>query len=205
MLKVDVAKELKQAYKAKSIVEEIYSERAIYLTIEGQGSPGGEPYRKAVEMLYTTVYTLKINLKKQKFINFTIPNLECIWHVGNNEVMPSRQRNWRLMLRIPSQITSQHLMSVKEEMMNKESMDLWHVRRTSWMEGRALQKMHIGPYPKVVETYHEIGKHADELGYKLTGIAHEIYLSDASRVNEMRLKTIVRMPVASISQIYAQS
>lgn len=205
MLTVDVARELRQSYKAKSIVEDIYSERAIYLTIEGQGSPGGELYRQAVEMLYTAVYTLKMNLKKQKFINFTIPNLECIWHMGKNEVIPTEQRNWRLMLRIPSQITSQHLTSVKEELMNKESMDLWYVRRTSWKEGRALQKMHVGPYPKVVETYHEIRRHAEERGYKLMGIAHEIYLSDASRVNEKRLKTIVRMPIASIRPNFGQS
>ncbi len=205
MLTVDVVRELKESFKAKSTIEEIYSERAIFLTIEGQGAPGGEAYKQAVEMLYTTIFTLKMDLKKQKFMDFTIPNLGCIWHVGNHEVIPDEQRKWRLMLRIPSQITSRHLASVKEELMHKESMDLLDVRRTSWKEGQSLQKMHVGPYSKVVETYNEIGKRAEELGYKLMGIAHEIYLSDASRVDEKRLKTIVRMPVASIRPDYAQS
>lgn len=205
MLRVDVTRELKQFYNIKNAVEEIYSERAIFLTIEGQGPPGGVTYRKAVEMLYTTVFTLKMNLKKQKFINFTISKLECIWRVEHQKPLPTEQKEWRLMLRIPSQITSQDLMAVKEELMVKESMDLWHVRRTSWNEGQALQKIHVGPYPNVADTYNEIRRHAEELGYQLMGLVHEIYLSDASRVNEKRLKTIVRIPIASNRSGYAQS
>ncbi len=63
-------------------------------------------------------------------------------------------------------------------------------------EGRCLQRLHVGSYddegPLLAEL-HDVEVPAR--GLSLTGRHHEIYLSDARRVEPAKLHTILRQPV----------
>lgn len=62
-----------------------------------------------------------------------------------------------------------------------------------------MQIMHIGPYDDEPATVALMDKYLDENGY-VNGITdtrlhHEIYLSDARRVEPSKLKTVIRHPI----------
>ncbi|MEV7197069.1 GyrI-like domain-containing protein [Streptomyces sp. NPDC093510] len=70
------------------------------------------------------------------------------------------------------------------------------VRLDDFHEGRSVQVLHIGPYsqegPTIARMHDEyMPQHALEP----RGDHHEIYLSDARRVDPARLRTILRQPV----------
>lgn len=69
-------------------------------------------------------------------------------------------------------------------------------------EGRCLQAMHVGPYdaegPLLAELH---GTIMPGLGVTWNGLHHEIYLGDPQRTAPERLKTVLRQPVRSTTQL----
>ena len=78
------------------------------------------------------------------------------------------------------------------------SLDL--VRLETLIEGRCVQRLHVGPYADeeaVLAELHE--RFIPDNGLEMTGKHHEIYLSDARRVEPPKLRTILRQPVQAAS------
>jgi hypothetical protein len=67
-------------------------------------------------------------------------------------------------------------------------------------EGLCVQTLHVGSYddeaPVLDDLHHRF---IPENGLRMRGRHHEIYLSDARRVEPAKLRTILRQPVAAIS------
>lgn len=202
---VDFAKELKDLYTATGKIKEVTAERGVFLAVDGRGEPGGEAFRQAIEQLYSVVYTLKFSLKKAGIMDFKISKLECLWTIGDPKLTPPSQWEWRSMIRIPSQVTKAQCKATIGILKDKKGLDASAVQRISWREGRALQMMHVGPYDKVEDTYRKLGGHAVNLGYKIKGSGHEIYINDPGRVAPEKLKTIARLPIAHPRPDYAGS
>jgi len=196
MQTIDIGKQFKELYTAKKKIEEISAERGTYLALEGQGEPGGEAYRSAIEKLYTVAYTLKFSLKGQGVVDFKVPKLECLWLFDDPKSVPRAEWPWRLQSRIPDEVTAQQIKQTVKAIRDKKDLDCSAVKRRSWKEGRALQLLHVGPYEKLGESYGKLHAEALQLGYRERGPAHEVYLSDPRRVEPERLKTIVRMPIS---------
>jgi hypothetical protein len=70
------------------------------------------------------------------------------------------------------------------------------VRIETLREGACVQTLHIGPYDDETEVLAELhhGFIPGE-GLRMTGKHHEIYLSDARKVEASKLRTILRQPV----------
>jgi hypothetical protein len=59
-----------------------------------------------------------------------------------------------------------------------------------------VQTLHIGPYDDEAEVLAELhDRFIPDAGLRMAGRHHEIYLSDARRVEPARLRTILRQPV----------
>jgi len=71
------------------------------------------------------------------------------------------------------------------------------VRLETITEGQCVQMLHIGPYERETETIEVMKSFAAGQGFQFHGRHHEIYLSDPRRVPPDRLKTILRLPVAT--------
>jgi len=196
MKTIDLKKNLKDLYTATSKVKEVVAERGTFLCIEGEGEPGGEAYVTAIGALFSVAYTIKFTLKKAGVLDFKVPPPECLWLVEDPKSTPMSEWQWRLMIRVPDEVTAAHLKEVRKALKEKKGLDASGVRRRSWRPGRALQVMHVGPYDKLEESYAKLVAHADEIGAKPKGGCHEVYLSDPRRTAPERLKTIVRMPIA---------
>ena len=64
-------------------------------------------------------------------------------------------------------------------------------------EGLAAQVLHTGPYSAEGPTIERLHAFIAEAGHRPSGKHHEIYLSDPSRVDPARLRTIIRQPIAA--------
>ena len=64
-------------------------------------------------------------------------------------------------------------------------------------EGLCVQTLHIGSYDDETRALAEMHEeYIPNAGLTMTGKHHEIYLSDARRVEPAKLRTILRQPVA---------
>ena len=72
----------------------------------------------------------------------------------------------------------------------------------TWREGLCVQCMHVGPYDEEPETVAAMEDYARARGYEIDfspgRYHHELYLSDARKVQPERLKTVIRHPVRKL-------
>ncbi len=193
--KIDLKKARPELYRATRLVAEIEAGRGTFLTFDGVGEPGGARYQEAIGKLYSLAYTTKFMLKGAGALDFGITNLECLWF-SDPTGTPRSEWEWRLQLRIPEEVTSEHLREARKVLKERKGADVTGVRRRQWTEGRAVQVLHVGPYDTVGESYRALGEYAETHGLRCKVPGHEVYVSDPRRVPPDRLKTIVRMPVA---------
>lgn len=190
----DFTKTLKDIYKAGKKVREVTVESGIFIAVDGKGKPGGDVFQKAVMDVYSTVYPLKFMLKFGGVLDFKICPLECIWF--SDLTTPMEQWEWRVMVRIPKEVTATQVRAAQKQTSEKKGLDVSAAKRITWKGGRALQLLHVGPYNLIRAAYEAIGAYASEHGYKVTGPGHEIYLNDPRRTAPEELKTIVMLFVS---------
>ena len=67
-------------------------------------------------------------------------------------------------------------------------------------EGLCVQTMHEGPFDAEPKTVADMERFAVEQGYRIdlsdARLHHEIYLSDAKKVEPAKWKTVIRHPIA---------
>jgi hypothetical protein len=194
--KIDFSKTHKELYTASSSrIMEVEAGKAAFLSVEGQGEPGGAVFQYAIEQIYSVAYTAKFMLKKAGLIDFGVSRLECLWHGSDFEHTPRSEWRWQLLIRLPDAVNEKHLAQARDEVRKKKGIDTSEVKRWTWAEGRCLQTMHVGPYEAIGKAYSALDEFARTQGMVPQGAGHEIYISDPRRVAPAKLKTIVRLPV----------
>jgi len=194
--KIDFSKTHKDLYSATQKIKEVNPGRGTFLSVVGQGAPGGPAFQSAVEKLYTLVYTAKFGVAKAKGFDFKVSNLECLYDIPDPARTPKDEWKWQFLVRIPEQLSEKDLQQAREAVQKRKELDTSAVKRIPFEEGRCLQTLHLGPYDQVGGTYDALLKHASENGLVPSGAAaHEIYLNDPHRVPPEKIKTIVRLPV----------
>lgn len=193
--KIDFAKTHRDLYTATLKIKEVRAAKATFLSVEGQGEPGGPAFQSAIQQMYSLAYTTKFLLKNAGKLDFGVSRLECLWHGEDMDRVPKSEWRWQLLIRIPEAVTETHLKQAREEIRKRRDLDTSAVRRWSWAQGRCLQVMHVGPYDEVGKVYKSLDEFAKAQGLATTCPGHEIYISDPRRVAPARLKTIVRLPI----------
>ena len=201
MEKIDLKKELKAFYNptAKEVTL-IDIPKMNYIMIDGQGAPESEQFTQAMLALYPIAYTIKFDKKKTGGPDFTVMALEGLWWAEDMKVfMPeTSDRNkwqWTVMMMQPDFITRRDFENaVKAAKKKKDNPALDNVRFESFTEGKSVQIMHIGPYSAEGPNIQKIHQKIAEIGGKLSGKHHEIYLSDPRRVTPDKMKTVLRQP-----------
>ena len=192
---IDFGKTLKDLYTANKKIKEVKVTGGTYLSVTGQGEPGGQAFTQAIGALYGAAYTMKFTLKGEGKLDFKVNKLECLWNVNEPKKTPMSQWRWQLLLRIPDKVTATQLKQAIKSIKEKKGEDISIVERIKFKEGRCMQTLHVGPYDKVEETYTKIFSQLEDEGLKTNVMCHEIYLSDPRRSAPEKLKTIVRVPV----------
>src|SRR5690606_28392025 len=133
--------------------------------------------------------------------DYVVPPLEGLWWADDmtsfTVARDKSQWDWTMMLLVPDWLDSAHVHdAVQQAGKRHPPVRLDEVRLDVLSEGRCVQALHVGPYDDegpLLERMHDafIPQH----GLQVTGLHHEIYLSDARRTAPERLCTILRQPV----------
>jgi len=172
---------------------------AVYLAIDGEGSPDGPAFGEAIGALYGMAFTIKMTRKFAGLEDYAVCKLEGLWpemksdpHTGGKE-----HWKWQVMIRTPEFITADDLTRAAEVLIKRgKGAGVKRVRLLRLNEGLCVQALHIGPYDDESRTLAAMNEFASKQGLHFSGVHHEIYLSDPRRVAPAKLKTILREPVA---------
>lgn len=196
--KLDLIKEYKSYYTAKTKPELIEIKEAQYISIEGSGAPAGEEFTAKVEALYPLAFGIK-NLSKKTGSDFGVPKLEGLWWVDFEKPfleVPRDEWQWRLLIRLPEFVTLDVIEQAKSEVLKKKKIELVKdITFYKMTEGLCVQVMHIGPYSAEEPTIEGMIEFANDNNLVSNGLHHEIYLSDPRKTAPEKMKTILRQPV----------
>jgi hypothetical protein len=197
--KVDLYKEHAADYATSRKPVIIVIAPAKYLTIDGQGKPGGEAFQQAIGALYGMAYTTKM-ASKIAGQDYAVCKLEAQYEAGEcgadfGGTSPEEWR-WKLIIRTPEFVGAKHLRAAAESLAKRGKEGAFEaVKLETIREGKCVQMLHVGPYDKEPGTIEKMRVAADEAGFEFRGAHHEIYLSDPRRVALEKLKTILRIPI----------
>lgn len=173
-----------------------------YLMVDGHGDPNtAAEYADAISALYPVAYKLKFASKQDLDQDYVVPPLEALWWASNMDVFTSARDksrwDWTAMIMTPDWISFERFEDAVANAAAKDrAASLDGVRMETLHEGDCVQTLHVGPYDAETDLLTEL--HDDFIptaGLRMTGKHHEIYLSDARRVEPSKRRTILRQPV----------
>jgi hypothetical protein len=205
MTKIDFKKEWKYLYQpSKKDFEVVDVPVMAFLKVDGHGDPNTAPeYAQAVEALYAVAYKIKFYSKKNGR-DYVVPPLEGLWWAEDmnsfNLTRDKSQWDWTMMIMTPEWTTGDMVEAARQDAAGKKDLPgLNELRWEPYREGLSVQILHLGSYDDegpVLARLHEDWMPSN--GYTFNGLHHEIYLSDPRRVEESKLRTILRQPVRKI-------
>jgi hypothetical protein len=201
MEKIDLKKELKNLYEpTHKEVTLLDVPKMNFILIDGQGAPESMQFQQSIEALYPIAYTIKFDKKKSGGPDYGVMVLEGLWWAEDMAVfMPDKvDRNkwqWTLMIMQPDFISIEDFEKAKEASRKKKANSaISQVRFQSLKEGKSAQIMHIGPFSEEGPNIERLHEKISQIGGKISGKHHEIYLSDFRRVNPAKMRTVLRQP-----------
>ena len=204
----DFKKEYKEFYMPKNKPSIVTVPSMNYIAVRGQGDPNldnGE-YKQAIGMLYGIAYTVKMSKKGDHqidgYFDFVVPPLEGFWwQDGVTGIDYAHKENfkWISVIRLPDFVTKEDFDWALLDATKKKKQDFSKVEFLTYDEGLCVQCMHIGAYDDEPATVAMMHEYMEQQGYTLDisdqRLHHEIYLSDARKVDPEKLKTVIRHPI----------
>jgi hypothetical protein len=205
--KVDLKTQL-PAYRApRGRYEIVDVPDADYLMVDGAGDPNTSPaYADALAALYPVAYALKFASRHELERDYVVPPLEGLWWADDMSTFTTARDktrwSWTMMLMVPEWVPATFVDDAVARVREKGApARLDDVRLARLSEGRCVQTLHVGSYDDeapILDRMHREFIPAHDL--RLSGTHHEIYLSDARRVAPEKLRTILRQPVAGLTE-----
>ena len=204
----DFKKEYKEFYLPKNRPEIVTVPRANFIAVRGQGDPNAEggAYQQAIGVLYALAYTLKMSYKTdyriQGFYDYVVPPLEGFWRQEGVEGIDYGNKaafQWTSVIRRPDFVTEKDLAWAVETAEKKKKLDCSAAAFLTVDEGLCVQILHLGPFDEEPASVALMDAYIRERGY-VNDLSeqrqhHEIYLSDARKVEPARWKTVIRHPI----------
>lgn len=206
MTRYDVKRDLPRCYAPKNRDWELVEvPEQLFIGADGNGDPNtSADYVRAVEALYAVAYTIKFTDKRDEGGDFVVAPLEGLWWADDPEVFITREKDawhWTMLICLPDWVTSEAIKDAKEAALAKKGNPaIADVRHVVLNEGTCAQVLHRGSYddevPILAKLHHE---YLGVNGLEMSGLHHEIYLSDPRRTEPVKLKTILSQPVKPAS------
>jgi hypothetical protein len=204
----DFRKEYKEFYMPKYIPEIVTVPTANYIAVRGKGNPNqeGGNYQQAVGILYGITWTIKMSYRSphkiEGFFQYVVPPLEGFWWQDNVKGADYGNKdsfNWISIIRLPDFVTKKDFDWAVAEATRKKKLDCSLAEFLTIEEGLCVQIMHLGPFDDEPATVAIMDKYLNENGYindiTDTRLHHEIYLTDARKVEPSKWKTVIRHPI----------
>lgn len=204
----DFKKEYRELYAAKAVPTIVTVPKAHFLSVLGKGDPNeeGGAYKASIEVLYAVAYTIKMSklgdYRMEGYFDFVVPPLEGFWWMEGMEEIDVSDKSkfcWRSVLRVPEFVTDAEFRWAVEAVETKKKLDCSKVELCEIEEGLCSQMLHIGPFDEQCASIDKMQAFAEDKGYVFdlseTRRHHEIYLSDARKVEPAKWRTILRHPI----------
>jgi hypothetical protein len=204
----DFKKEYKEFYIPKSQPEIVTVPAMNYIAVRGKSNPNeeGGAYQQAIGVLYAVAYTLKMSYKGsykiEGFFEYVVPPLEGFWWQDDTNGIDYENKdgfNWISVIRLPDFVTKANFDWAVHEATKKKKIDCSSAEYLTIEEELCVQIMHIGTFDDEPATVAIMDKYLQNNGYKndITDkrLHHEIYLSDARKVEPAKWKTVIRHPI----------
>ena len=146
----------------------------------------------AVSALYPGAYALKSVSRKALERDYVVMPLEGLWWAEDMDTFTSARDksrwSWTMMVMVPDWITAAMFTGAVEQVARKDRpARLDDLRLDVLSEGCCVQALHVGSYDDEAELLRRM--HEEFIpahGLRMVGRHHEIYLSDARRVEPVR-------------------
>ncbi len=207
----DFKKEYKEFYMPKNRPEIVNVPTANYIAVRGKGDPNeaGGAYQRAIGVLYSVAYTLKMsyktNYKIKGFYEYVVPPLEGFWWqegIAGVDYSDKAAFRWISVIRLPEFVMKEDLAWAVDTASRKKKMDCSTAEFLTVEEGLCVQIMHLGPFDEepatvaVMDAFLEQNRYAND--FSKDRLHHEIYLSDARKVAPEKWKTVIRHPIKKV-------
>lgn len=207
----DFKKEYREFYTAKGIPELVDVPAIQVLSIQGKGDPNqeGGDYKAAISVLYALAYTLKMSkrgdYRMEGFFDFVVPPLESFWWTEGREDIDLTDKSkfcWEAFLRVPEFVTEADFQWAVKTVTEKKKLDCSKATLRVLEEGLCVQILHVGPFDDECSSIAKMDAFLNEKNLLLdlseTRRHHEIYLSDARKVEPAKWRTILRHPIRNM-------
>lgn len=204
----DFKKEYKEFYLPKNKPEIVNVPKANYIAVRGKGDPNteGGDYQKEIGVLYSVAYTIKMSYKGDHkidgFFQYVVPPLEGFWwqdDIDGVDYSDKSAFNWISVIRLPDFVTKSDFDWAVAEAEKKKKIDCSSAEFLTIDEGLCVQIMHIGSFDDEPATVSLMDEYLLENGYTNDfsdgRLHHEIYISDARKVDRSKMKTVIRHPI----------
>lgn len=208
-MKYEWRKEEKEIYGAKAVPCLVEIPPQKYITISGCGDPNEEIFSKKVSALFSVAYNIKMLFKATEgedkpAEDYTVYPLEGIWGKSNErEELIKEELQYVIMIRQPDFIDENMFKAgVERAGKKKPSPYLSEISFEKIKDGRCVQILHKGSYDDEPLSFEAMDRYCKEQGFERAGSEHrEIYLSDPSRTDKSKLKTILRYKITEKNSI----
>lgn len=211
----DFKKEYKELYGTGKEPVIVKVPRACYVAVRGSGDPneaGGE-YQKAISVLYAISYTIRMSYKGTHkipgFYEYVVPPLEGFWWqegVQGCDYTDKSSFHWISLIRLPEFVTKEEFVWAVAAASGKKNLDCSRAEYFTVEEGLCAQILHIGSFDTEAETIARLDAYVKANGYEndirectddnnKMRLHHEIYLTNAKKVQPEKWKTIIRHPI----------
>lgn len=204
----DFKKEYKEFYMPKNKPEIVKIPPMNYVAVRGKGNPNveGGDYQRAISILYSVAYTLKMSYmtdyKIEGFFEYVVPPLEGFWWQDNIKGIDYNNKdafNWISVIRLPDFISERDFAWAVQTAAKKKKIDCSPAEFLTIDEGLCVQIMHLGSFDSEPATVALMENYLKEQGFENDlneqRLHHEIYMSDARRVAPEEWKTVIRHPI----------
>ncbi|WP_346912359.1 GyrI-like domain-containing protein [Clostridium sp.] len=199
--KLDLKKQQKDIFNVKEHeYKKVTCPKSYYIALDGKGDPNNnEEYQAIVGALYKIAYTIKMDCKKKE-LDFVVMPLTGLWWSENiKDFVEGAKENWMwtMMIQVPDFITKETVEKMKEKIKGEPNY-IDKIKFIEIKETEAFETLYIGAYKDEGDTIKRLHEAIEESGYKISGKHEEIYLSDPRKVEESKLKTIIKQSVALV-------
>ncbi len=207
-MKYEWKKQEKEIYGAETTPCVVDIPSLNYITISGEGNPNNEVFSEKVAALFSVSYKIKMAYKScdEKYndiSDYSVYPLEGIWGKAlEKEELVKEELQYLIMIRQPDFITKEMfedtLAFVKKK---KPAGYLSDLSFETIHDGKCVQVLHKGAFDDEPASFETMDRYCLEHGYRRLGKTHrEIYLNNANRTEQSKLKTILRYKIVDIRE-----
>lgn len=197
----------KELYLPKAVPELVTIPKQKFFMVKGKGNPNSDSFAEKIGVLYSLAYAVRM-MPKQGFtpdgyFEYTVYPLEGVWDMTEkgrkSETFNKNELLYTIMIRQPEFVTTGVVERAFETVRKKKPHPILdEVTFERQEDGLSVQMLHVGAYDNEPESFKLMNEFIVNHNLEKRSPVHrEIYLSDVSKVQPDKLKTVLRYMVKS--------